>query len=215
MRGLNDFTFSRQESFGTAPPPLRCRRRNARPSATPNSQFSSAASRLMKSRSDSMLCCRNGCTVVVESIVPACSPASLTTLPTTSESVMSWNVALRRLRCRRCDLSYARTQIIAEALVNSGSNVTTSPVKTGFVLEAAMSPSPISISSPMKNGGSAMWRPSGSAIRIVAMSGSPTKLRTSIFSTWSMSAGSSRWPLTLIEADATCSLAGISPAAGG
>ena len=76
------------------------------PSATPNSQFSIAARRLMKSRSDSMLCWRNGCTVDVDSIVPGlrarCSP---TIFCTTSESVMSWYVALRRLRCRRCDLS--------------------------------------------------------------------------------------------------------------
>ncbi len=128
---------------------------------------------------------------------------------------MSWNVALRRLRCRRCDLSYARTQIIAEAFVNSGSKVTISPVNTGFVLVAAMSPNPISISSPMKNGGSAMCCPSGSASRIVAVSGSPTKLRTSIFSTWSMCSGASRWPRTLTVADATWWLAGISRSGGG
>ncbi len=59
----------------------------------------------MKSRSDSMLCCRNGCTVGVDSIVPACSPAAATTFCTTSASVMSWNVALRRLRCSRCERS--------------------------------------------------------------------------------------------------------------
>ncbi len=99
--------------------------------------------------------------------------------------------------------------------MNSGSNVTTSPVKTGFGLVAAMSPSAISSSSPMKNGGFATLLPSGSAIRIVAMSGSPTKLRTSIRSTRSMSATSSRWPATLIDADATCSPAGISRAVAG
>ena len=128
---------------------------------------------------------------------------------------MSWNVALRRLRCMRCDLSYARTQIVAAAFVNSGSNVTTSPTKTGAGLEASMSPSRISISLPMKNGGSAMCRPSGSAMRIVAMSGRPTKLRTSTFSTWSMCSGSSRRPSTLIDADATCWAAGISRAGAG
>ena len=75
MRGLNDLTFSRQAAFGVAPLPFGSRWRNTLPSSTPTSQFSPAASRLRKSRSDSMLCWRNLCTVGVLSIVPACRPA--------------------------------------------------------------------------------------------------------------------------------------------
>jgi hypothetical protein len=99
--------------------------------------------------------------------------------------------------------------------VNSGSYVRISPLNTFEGWRASSAPSWISSLSPMKNGGLATCLPSGSAMRIVAMSGSPRKLRTSTFSTRFMNSWSSRTPLTVIEAEATWTSAGISRAAGG
>ena len=122
MRGLNDRTFLRHSATGVAPPlAVPSVRRNALPSATPNSRFASAASRLRKSRSDSMLCWTNSCVAVVVSTVPACSPFSCTSFVTMSEADIFWKVRFLRPRCSRCDLSSARNESIAALLVNSGS----------------------------------------------------------------------------------------------
>ena len=119
-RGLNEVTFLRHSATGAgplAPPSLR---RNAVLSVTPNSQLALAASRLRKSRSDSMLCCRNSYTTGVDSSF-ADNPWSWTTLLTMSEADIFWKVRLLRPRWSRCDRSIARNERIAALLVNSGS----------------------------------------------------------------------------------------------
>ena len=62
------------------PVPLRRWTRKPRPSSTPNSQLSIAASRSQKSRSDSIDCCMNLWTVLVLSTFPGWTPAVCSTL---------------------------------------------------------------------------------------------------------------------------------------
>ena len=67
--------------------------------------------------------------------------------------------------------------------LNSYSDATISPRNTGSGVIAVASPNLISILSPILNFGLPASTPSGSAIRIVAMSGRPVNVRTSTRST--------------------------------